>query len=195
VQRIFKPFSVLKKKNMKVSFILWLVFVIIIGQIGIIASIISNWHTLGFNAIILNYKFGNLYVFTVACLSFGIYDYFNEYYLKRELRFRGIKIVTAAIALCLIFLVLIIFSSNHLPLNSTVSQIARQWDWLGVTWQIILYSSAVILSVYMFCVNKLDLFSDEYSDLDDFIYLENENIKALEEKVLDIATEDGGIEL
>jgi len=195
VRRIFKPFTVLKKKNMKVSFILWIVFVILIGQIGIIASIISNWHTLGFNAIILNYKFGNLYIFTVACLSFGIYDYFNEYYLKRELRFRGIKIVTAAIALCLIFLVLIIFSSNHLPLNSTISQIARQWDWIGVTWQIILYSSAIIFSAYMFCINKLDLFSEQYSDLDDFIYQENENIKALEEKVLEIPTEDGGIEL
>ena len=195
MRRIFKPFTVLKKKNMKVSFILWIVFVILIGQIGIIASIISNWHTLGFNAIILNYKFGNLYIFTVACLSFGIYDYFNEYYLKRELRFRGIKIVTAAIALCLIFLVLIIFSSNHLPLNSTISQIARQWDWIGVTWQIILYSSAIIFSAYMFCINKLDLFSEQYSDLDDFIYQENENIKALEEKVLEIPTEDGGIEL
>ncbi len=193
--RIFKPFTVLKRDNMKVSFILWIVFVILIGQIGIIASIIANWQTLGVSAIILNYKFGNLYIFTVACLSFGIYDYFNEYYLKRELRFRGIKIVTAAIALCLIFLVLIIFSSNHLPLNSTVSQIAKQWDWLGLTWQIILYCSAIIFSAYMFCVNKLDLFSEQYNDLDDFIYQENENIKALEEKVLDIPTEDGGIEL
>ena len=180
---------------MKVSFILWIVFVILIGQIGIIASVITNWHTLGLSAIILNYKFGNLYIFTVACLSFGVYDYFNEYYLKRDLRFRGIKIVTAAIALCLIFLVLIIFSSNHLPLNSTVSQIAGQWDWVSVTWQIILYSVAIIFSAYMFCVNKLDLFSDQYNDLDDFIYQENENIKALEEKVLDMPAEDGGIEL
>ncbi len=195
MRRIFKPFTVLKRDNMKVSFILWIVFVILIGQIGIIASIIANWQTLGVNAIILNYKFGNLYIFTVACLSFGIYDYFNEYYLKRELRFRGIKIVTAAIALCLIFLVLIIFSSNHLPLHSTVSQIAKQWDWVGLAWQIILYCSAIIFSAYMFCVNKLDLFSEQYSDLDDFIYQENENIKALEEKVLDMPTEDGGIEL
>jgi len=193
---VFKPFTILKEKNMIISFLLWACFVLLIGQIEIFAAIICYWRKLGPKGILLNFSFGNLYIFAIACLSFQIYDYFSDYYKNQELKFRGMKALTGVIAFLLILIMVIIYSSSDFPLGLTVKQMVDgTYANLGeILLQLMLYLISIGFSIYMFCVEKLHLFSGKFPELEDFIIRENETMQMLGKKVSE-TTNDGGIAL
>ncbi len=193
---LLKPFTVLNKKNIKVSFILWLVFVIGIGNSSILGTIIANWDNFRWGTVVLNFKLGNFYMFALACLAFGIYEYANEYYyMKKDIRFRGIKLVSGAISLLLMFLILMFFSSNCLSTDLTLKQIIDENAQAGITFQVFMYISSILISIYMFCVNKLDQFETDFDSIDDYIQREKDDINSLNNKIINKPIDDGGIEL
>lgn len=148
-------FSVLKVHNEN---ILWLLYIILASLTGII----------GFcNTGILVFKNNEIYFISLSIISPLLVDFIIQN-LENKLgkhgnRFLKRKTMTIGISLFIIMLIII-------GLCVTFNDIFH------IVFQSLIYLSSIILSLYMFCLQKLILYGDEYKEFDDKSY--DEEIKS-----------------
>lgn len=162
---LLRPLEVIKKDP--IPFFIWLTFAILISQIRILLVIINNWSALGWKTVILNFRLGNFYVFTITCLATGVVAWINEYYFKEEASFRGLKIGLGLISVLLVGFTLICISSP-LPLDQSLNQITNSSDgYPSILLQAIVYTLSLITALYVFCISQMYRYYEDFKDLDD----------------------------
>jgi len=177
--KILRPICILQK--IKAIFWVWFLFVIIVGQFGIIASIAYHFKNYGFcgilTSLIKNLNSGNFYTFSIALLASSLGAIFIDYLLNKNIKFKEYKVVVSAfVFLVIIFMGLFysfLFTHESIALNfidNTVSQ--KKVDMPQMNFDILQFSffiMSVLLSIYIFCLGYLHLDYDSFKELDDSI--------------------------
>jgi len=148
--KFLEPLSIIKKT--KAYVFSWVACMLFFGQVGIILLIIFNGIKEG---IILNLKLGNLYTFSIALLSVGLFNFAEEYITTKEIIFKAQKVCTLILTFILMFIIAIFvaISQNMSQPNNVI--------------QGILYITSIFLSFYYLSLALLRYDYDNYKHLDD----------------------------
>ncbi|MFC7678917.1 hypothetical protein [Paenibacillus sp. GCM10028914] len=163
--KIFKPFNIIPK--IKGLLIIWTIFIIIFGQLGIWAILISDSSRF-FTANIVT---GNFYTFSIALLASSVLTFAIELMNFEEIKFKMLKIISLSISFLLVSIMMLLFIS--LPENPSFAQIF---------FQIFLYLISLISSIYFLCLQHLHIDYDNYTELDDksintLLYRASQNVE------------------
>lgn len=170
---LFKPLSIISK--IKSIFLLWLIFTIGIGLIGVILTISLNFSGTTWTAIM---KSGSFYSIGIAmCSSFVSVFLINIIKNRKIILFASYKMVCVGFGTVLMIFMASYYSSLMAG-NSHSNKI-----------QYIMYSLSVFLCTYSFCVEHLEQHYEDYKDLDDSAV---ENIKTKAKKT---TTDGEGIKI
>lgn len=165
---IIRPFSIIGSE--KPAFLLWMAFSLIGGAIGILVSILKHWlFTDGMSfidAIVRECRNGSFYTYSIALFASSLSSVFISMLGHSTLSFRKRKIYVLSILIyALIFGGILYALSVDWGINMDVHTLSQKdWIELGVT------LIAIIISVYAFCISKLDSHQDELNDIEDKDY-------------------------
>ena len=149
--KFFKPLSIIWK--IKSIFLLWLIFTIVIGLIGVILAISLNFDSTTWIAIM---KSGSFYSIGIAmCSSFVSVFLINIIKNRKDILFASYKMVCVGIGIVLMIFMASYYSSLMVG-NSHSNKI-----------QYIMYALSLLLCTYSFCVENLEQHYEDYKDLDD----------------------------
>lgn len=171
--KLFKPLSVISK--ITPIFVLWLIFTIVIGLIGVIMTITLSSNCATWMNIM---KSGSFYSIGIAmCSSFVSVFLINIIKKKRTAVFLSFKVV------CIGFgVVLMIFMAGYYSSLMTGNSHSNNIQYT-------MYLLSLILCTYSFCIENLEEHYEDYKDLDDSAV---ENIKM---KAKSITADSEGIKL
>ena len=178
LNKLMNPFTIIPR--IKGKFFIWFILVFSFGQLGIIATIISDLNNL-IPAILKNFSDGNFYTFSIALLAAGILPFALEYLSSDEIRFRTLKMPTIIGSFLLITIMGIKFVSY--------SSLNLSWVSYDLYFQLILYFLSLAVSIYLLCIENM-------GDFDVYDHLDDKNIKKLQNKVPEEQeTDDRGVKL
>lgn len=185
IKVIFGPYVVIAKE--KFSFMLWVAAVIVIGQFGIILSLLVNYNIGLERNIFMNLSTGNFYVFSISILGIAIYDGFVQYLNSNEATlFKRYQIGSWVIAF-----ILVIFMSALYAIIVYKSNLGYTFSQTDGYMQIVFYMLSIALSIYIFSVKHLDTHKDDFYHLADDRYVKELKLSA--NNIDD--TIEGGIEI
>lgn len=151
MNKIFQPITIIPK--IKAIFTLWVVFTIVLGLCGVLLSIVISFNKLTFITII---KSGSFYSIGIAmCASFVSIFLSEVIKNKNDITFATYKMVCAGVGVTVMIFMAGLYSS--LMSGGSHSSIL----------QLIFYMISLVLGIYAFCIENLDLCYDDYKDLDD----------------------------
>ncbi|MCU5103631.1 hypothetical protein OCA20_26620 [Bacillus cereus] len=150
MKTIFKPLTLIPK--IKGLALIWLIFILIFGQAGILATLIID----PLNFFKDNLKSGNFYTFSIALLASSVLVFAIEWMNSEDVKFKTLKVVAIAISFLLISVMMIAFSHGTQSLSI-----------FNIALQICLYILSLFLSIYFLCLEYIHLDYSNYKDLDD----------------------------
>ena len=169
--KIFKPYAIIPR--IPLVFFLWLIFVVLLGMSGVLASIpyyyfdkahILIWLTTVFNT-------GSLYSISIALSAASLFLVFVEIILhalgirEEDMKFLNLKVGAVAISFFLIILMAFAYSQllSKQAICSNPSTATYSTDIL----QIALYIISLLLSLYILCISYLESDYENFQDIDD----------------------------
>lgn len=183
---LLSPFRVIKYHYL--GFFIWIGFTLFGGLMGVIVNIMRNmWFVesdYGFReSLSLEMINGTFYTYSIAIVAAvlcSVFTLFSEA-KKEELNFRGQQIVIVSISIFIIlfggiFYALSKSSSPISPLSSDSLKAYMDWQ------QLVVFTLSVALSIYSFCVVRLNEHKEEFGDLIDSNSKDDEVLKNVELK-------------
>ena len=166
---VFRPFRVIKHHFL--AFFIWIAFTLFGGLMGVIVNIMRNvWfidnNRMSFKtALSLEMINGSFYTYAIAIVAAvlcSVFIVFSES-KKEDLNFRSHQIVLVSLS---IFVVL--FGGVFYALSKGGPEVIIVDDLCYVDWQqLIVFISAIVISVYSFCVIRLNDHKEEFKELID----------------------------
>jgi len=175
---LFKePWKVVKEK--KSEFIIWVLFTIITGQIGILFNIVVRSYSNSIpidHSILIDSINGNFYTFAIALSASILGPLFINFINSEKLRFRTLKIFTIIATFFFLIFAGVIYAavqSNYsLNMNITGTSIDKT--------QMIIYFLAMIIVSYGYCILRLEGSGLNFSIIDDPLFNEIDDEKVEE---------------
>lgn len=170
---LFIPFKVISKQRM--SFFLWTAFSLIGGAIGIIVNCVRHWLFEGMpfkDALTIEGKNGSFYTYSIALIAAVLSSVFVNFVENKEVKFRKFKIPVITVAIYLLFFggVMYTLFMSFIGTEQEIRNSIMGWG------QVVIVFCAVVLSIYSFCVCRMDneIFKDTFKDVEDQ-YFDNSN--------------------
>lgn len=179
---VLKPFKVIQHHYL--AFFLWLAFTIFGGLMGVIVNIMRNmWfitNPLKFEqALSLEMINGSFYTYSIAMVAgvlCSVLILFSEL-KKEELNFRGHQIVIVSFSIFITLFGGVFYALSKGDINTSANSLDSG---LYIDWQqIIVFIIAVIISIYSFCVIRLNDHKEEFKELMYANAKEDQNDEAL----------------
>ncbi len=183
---VFSPYQVIKKESF--TFLLWVAVVIVIGQFGIILSLLVNYNIGLEKNIFTNLVNGNFYIFSISILGIALYDGFTQYLNSNETTlFKRYQIGSWILAFILVIFMSAEYAITIFKGNLTSHVYSKTDGYI----QIIFYLLSIALSIYIFAVKNLDK-----HEMDFFHLADNKNVNKLKVNASNIDNViEGGIEI
>ena len=167
LKQVIRPFRIIKMHKM--AFFLWLSFTLIGGLIGIIVSIIRNTLFGGLNlseALYLESCNGSLYTYSIAMVAAVLSSVFIAFSESHKLMFRRYQMPTITFSIFLLFFGGVFYA---LSMNEPdVVEIRKSGVGHVVNWKIlVIFVTSIIMSIYAFCVCRLDSHAEQFKDIMD----------------------------
>lgn len=149
----FAPLVVISKQTL--SFFLWVAFSLIGGAIGIIVNCVRRWlfeDVQLLKAIADEGGNGSFYTYSIALIASVLSSVFINFVEKKEVQFRKFKIPVITIAIYLLFFggVMYTLFMGFSSKGETARSGVMEWG------QVVMVVVAITLSVYAFCVCRMD---------------------------------------
>lgn len=188
------PYKVIRED--KSDFLIWLIFTILTGQIGIVANLIVRYYTNGTSlkhSLYIESTNGSFYTFSIALIASLIGPIFINFIKSPKIQFRTLKTFTIIIAIFYLFITGIIYASIQSQNKSFILDKNLQID----TTQVIIYIFALLFSSYGYCILKLESSTLNFSNINDPLFNEqnDENVEELLNSEQSISEDSNGIEL
>lgn len=150
---LFAPLVVISKQTL--SFFLWIAFSLFGGAIGIIVNCLRRWLFEDVplpKAIADEGGNGSFYTYSIALIAAVLSSVFINFVEKKEAQFRKYKIPVITIAIYLLFFggVMYTLFMSFSSKGETAKSGVMEWG------QVVMVVLAIILSVYAFCVCRMD---------------------------------------
>jgi len=192
------PFMICK--DHKVDMFIWLMFTLVASQLGTIINVINRVIFQGWNfqaALCPESASGNFYIFALVMISSLISPLFISILNKKEPTFNKLKMVfvTSLFFTLIMAAVFYAFSSQNIEVLNFAS--LKNSDVTADGWQLAFFIITILASIYAFGLNYLNLHSNEYGDLADEDYQENENkdVKKIESDMNSSSDDGKGVTL
>lgn len=171
------PFQVVSQN--KTEFAIWFIFTIIAGQLGIIANIIIRFYSQRASiqeSILIDSINGSFYTFSIALVASILGPLFINLVNSKKLQFKTIKILTIIFSVFFLFFSGIVYAViQSQTLNNTSSYKIS----IDIT-QLTVYLLSIIFVTYSFCILRLEQSPNEFSNLDDPLFSDEDNKKVNE---------------
>lgn len=173
VKILIKPFKVIC--NNPPTFLIWFLFTILAGQLGIIFNIIIRYINGGYSfyqTIYLDSINGSFYTYSIALLAAALGPLFIDLISNLSSKFKIIKVFTI-----IILMLTLIFASIFYTSTQSKNNIGNIEGLTLVTdgWQLLFLLLSVIISIYAYSVLRLDLNSRYFDDIKDKNYAERDD--------------------
>lgn len=173
VKILIKPFKVIC--NNPPTFLIWFLFTILAGQLGIIFNIIIRYINGGYSfyqTIYLDSINGSFYTYSIALLAAALGPLFIDLISNLSSKFKIIKVFTI-----IILMLTLIFASIFYTSTQSKNNIRNIEGLTLVTdgWQLLFLLLSVIISIYAYSVLRLDLNSRYFDDIKDKNYAERDD--------------------
>lgn len=185
----FRPFRVISHHFL--SFFIWIAFTLFGGLMGIIVNLCRNlWfvnnNPLRFHeALAIEMSNGSFYTYSIAIVAAVLCTLLTIFLesKKEELNFRRYQIVIVSFSVFTIVFGGIFYAlSKAKGVIDNNTSLDTGWDWQQLT----VFLMALVLSVYSFCVVRLNDHKEEFKDLIDKseqdLILDNEDLNIVEAK-------------
>lgn len=163
---VFAPFRVYGKR--KLTFVMWLLFSLVGGAVGIIVSILRhsvftdglNWQ----DALMIEILNGAFYTYSIALIASVLGSVFINFVDNEQFRYRKYKVILIALSVyALLFGGVMYALSINSYTKKQLSQAEMHFSW----GQFLMLLLAIALSVYAFFVCRMDDHSDLFDDVVD----------------------------
>ena len=163
---LFTPFRVFSKR--KLTFLMWALFSLIGGAVGIIVSILRHWvfaEELGFlDALKIEALNGAFYTYSIALVAAVLGSAFINFADNEQFRYRRYKVCLIAFSIyTLLFGGIMYALSIKTYTKVELEHVEQSYGWM----QIIIVIIAICLSVYAFFVCRMDEHADLFDDVVD----------------------------
>jgi hypothetical protein len=172
-----EPFKVVSEK--KEHFLIWFLFTIVAGQIGIIANIIVRYYanaTPITNSIYLESSNGSFYTFSIVLVASILGPLFINLINSEKLKFRTLKTFTIIIAGFFLLVTGIIYAAVQSQHTNQILAKSFVIDWT----QLLTYFISIALVSYGYCILRLEHSSLDFSNIDDPLWNEQDDEKVEE---------------
>ena len=172
IHKVLKPFYVIPLHRS--AFFVWTVLTLLGGLVGVLANIIKNVgfdHLALIDAIRLETINGSLYTYSIAIVASVLSSLFVLFEEKERLNFRYLQIRTAAISIVVLLFggIFYAFNKGYVP--------SAKFDWK----QFVILCISVVISVYVFCLSRLDEHNPYFEDISDQRYTKNSDVNLPED--------------
>jgi len=182
IRKLSRPLKVIRMHG--IAFFIWMAFTVVGGLVGAIVSIIRHIWVEGMSfgqALFCEGLSGVFYTYSIAMVAASLSSVFIILSEHKELSFRKYQIPTITMSIFTLFFggVLYALSMEHNKLNAPII------DEYGFDWaQGFVVIVAVAISIYAFCISRLDGHKKEFSDIKDTYfeddkYTQNQDISEL----------------
>lgn len=181
MKKLIDPFKVISEK--KSEFVIWAIFTIVTGQIGIVANFIVRTYTSDTSVISSIYKDsinGSFYTFSIALVASMLGPIFILLINNDRLQFRTIKVFTIISAILFLFVTGTIYASVQANVSVSEDIVNYKVDYT----QLIIYFFAIILASYGYCILRLEDSSINFDSINDPPYNEIDD-KKVEETIVE----------
>lgn len=189
---LIDPFKVIIHN--KADFALWFIFTIIAGQLGIIFNIIirslSGANTVT-GSIHLDFMAGNFYTVSIATCAAMLGQIFTTFIKNKAITFSSLKIFFVVALIFFLVFSGVIYSAVQIKLSTNPSSEIK-WDIL----QTIVYVLAVLISIYGYCLLKLDM--SKFAHLNDeepYNMQDDKQVEMLQKKAADTQDDGNGVKI
>lgn len=191
---VFKPFQVIGER--KGEFILWFLFTIITGQIGIIANIIIRSYTNSASiaeSIAIDSENGNFYTFAIALVASLLGPLFINFLNSTKLAFKTLKTFTIVISIFFLFLSGLIYAA--VQSSGQVNHLSNHFN-IDKT-QIFIYVFSIIFVAYGYCILRLENSGLNFDEIDDPLFndLDDASVNEMVEDSKGLMNDENGIAL
>lgn len=166
---LWKPWTVIP--NSKLIFFVWFMFTLFAAQIGTIINLILRviYGDLSLSqSIYLESQNGSFYTFSIVLIASLLSPLFINLVENSPTHFKSIKIILITILIFTLFFAGIFYSTS--AKNDYDIEYLSSLTYSVDTWQLFFFITAILLALYAFCVNRLDLDKEKYKDLNDVDY-------------------------
>ena len=165
--QLSRPFNIVRINKM--TFFLWASFTLFGGLLGIVVSITKHAlfgdYTLP-QAIYLESRNGAIYTYSIAMLASVLSSVFINFAEQRNLEYKRYKIPLITLSIFALIFGGVFYALGVDVASTQIDSIPQ--DGYSIDWkQLSIFIIAVIMSVYSFCVCRLDLYADRFTDIKD----------------------------
>lgn len=160
LKQIIRPFSIIKLDGM--AFFIWVSFTLFGGLIGIIVSLFRNalfGEKSLLEALLIESEHGSFYTYSIAMVAGVLSSVFITFIERKKLNFRRHIIVVLTISIFTLFFGGVFYA---LSINSN-NETNLQFDYKVIVILII----AILISIYSFCICRLDSHPESFQDIMD----------------------------
>jgi hypothetical protein len=173
-----KPFNTIKDN--KLIFLIWFLFTVFAGQIGIISNFIIRYINGSYSfqeTIYLDSNNGSFYTYSIALLAATLGPLFVNMTEKSPTKFKSIKILTIVVSIFTLLFASVFYTSTQSDnIHSGIRNLFFKID----IWQFVFLVISVIISIYAYSVLRLESNYGKYKELDDnFAEEDDENVDNL----------------
>lgn len=167
-KQLRRPLNVIGLRRM--TFFLWISFTLIGGLIGIIVSIMKHWLFGEFSflqSLYIESSNGAFYTYSIAMLASVLSSVFINFAEQKVLEFRRYKIGLITFSVFALFFGGIFYALGVDVVADSVRSIPEDSQ-ITVDWkQLVIFLLAISMSVYGFCVCRLDAHTELFGDIRD----------------------------
>ena len=166
----------------RASFVVWAILTLLGGLVGVIANVFKN---VGFGdsdfleAVHYETINGSLYTYSIAIIASVLGSLFVLFEEKDKLNYRYLQIPTAAISI-----IVLLFGGIFYAFNKGYDPC--EFDWKQVSILVL----SVFISVYVFCLSRLDDHDPDFKDISDKRYTKNDEVNIPQNLTNEIITDD-----
>jgi len=195
LKRTLEPLKVIKLE--KPYFIIWLVFTVLAGQIGIVTNIILRGNFRDFSiveSVLQDSLNGSFYTYSIALFASTLGLLFINIIEKNPTNFKTFKVYLLIITIFSLFFAGVYYSVGTLK---TISEIKSQITDICIDWpQLLFLILSIIFAIYTFSITRLDLNYEKFKHLDDnYAEKDDKDVENLDDKVADLKVDKKGNKL
>lgn len=164
IHKIFRPFRIIPMH--RATFIVWAILTLLGGLVGVIANVFKSvgFGDSGFLEAV-NYETitGSLYTYSIAIIASVLGSLFVLFEEKDKLNYRYLQIPTAAVSI-----IVLLFGGIFYAFNKGYEPDGFDWKQVGILFL------SVFISIYVFCLSRLDDHDPYFNDISDKRYTKND---------------------
>lgn len=188
------PFKIIEEN--KSEFLIWFLFTILSGQLGILANVIVRNYTNETsisNSIYIESSNGSFYTFVIALIASLLGPIFLNFIKSERIQFRTLKTFTVIVAIFFLFVTSVIYASIQ---STTVGSSLIGSLKIDIT-QTIIYIFAIFFASYCYCILGLESSNINFNNINDPLFNEqnDEHVEEILHAEPMLNRDQNGIEL